>query len=120
MQSLILAIFILISFSLAGQNHEITKEQKIQVEASIKKHFEKLELSEQQKPKFEAIIKRYAIQFIHLQESNQGRLSKYKTYKALSKKRNEEIQTILSISQFEKYVTLQKELQQKMMNKKMN
>lgn len=117
-----LAIFTIIflnTTSTIAQNNQLNQKQNEMIQIQLEIYFDELELTEVQKPKFEEIIKRYALQFVQLKESNEGRLSKYKTYKTLSENRIEEMKAILSKSQFEDYLVLQKEVQQQMIQKNM-
>lgn len=115
----IFTFFLFNTTSSIAQGNQLTQEQNEMMKTQIEIYFDKLELTDEQKPKFEAIIKRFALQFVQLKESNEGRLSKYKTYKTLSENRFEAMKAILSKSQFEDYLVLQKQVQQQMIQKKM-
>lgn len=115
----IFTFFIFNTTSSIAQDNQLSPKQNEMMKTQIEIYFDKLELTNDQKPKFEAIIKRYALQFVQLKESNEGRLSKYKTYKTLSKNRIEEMKAILSEGQFEDYLVLQKQVQQQMIQKNM-
>lgn len=113
----IFTFFLFNTRSTIAQDNQLTQEQNEMMHTQIEIYFDKLELTEDLKPKFEAIIKRYALQFVQLKESDEGRLSKYKTYKNLSENRIEDMKAILSKSQFEDYLVLQKQVQQQMIQK---
>lgn len=115
----IFTFFLFNTTSSIAQDNQLSPKQNEMMKTQIEIYFDKLELTDEQKPKFEAIIKRYALQFVQLKESNEGRLSKYKTYKTLNENRIEDMKAILSKSQFEDYLVLQKQVQQQMIQKNM-
>ena len=109
---------LLISSTSIAQKKEISEEQKVKMKAQLTEYFEKLNLSETQKPKFKEITKKYAIQMKDLKDSDKGRLSKYKEYKSIKKAKNKEMKTLLSQDQYDIYEEIQKEMQQKMKEKR--
>nr|WP_299341901.1 hypothetical protein [Allomuricauda sp.] len=111
---LILAIVSLISTTAMGQERTLTEEQRAQMEANLNEYSLKLDLSEEQKPKFVEITKRYGQQMRGLKDSDKGRLAKYKEYKSIRKNKNAEMKAILSEEQYETYLETQEEMQQKM------
>lgn len=114
---LILVIIALVSTSTVAQKKEISQEQKAQIENQLKVYEDKLDLTEEQKPKFQEIIKKYGKQMMALKDSDKGRLSKYKELKSISKNRNKEIKPLLSNEQYKIYEDLQEEIQQKIRDK---
>ncbi|MDP5158281.1 MAG: hypothetical protein NWQ07_06870 [Flaviramulus sp.] len=115
---LVLAVVALIGTTAMAQEKEFTEEQKAQMEAQLTTYFEKLNLSEEQKPKFEEITKKYGKQLMDLKESNKGRLAKYKEFKAINENRNAEMKPLLSREQYDSYQEIQEEMQQKMKEKR--
>ena len=107
----------LIATTAAAQERGFTSEQKAQMEAKLKNGFEKLNLTAEQKPKFEEITKRYGNQLIGLKQSNKGRLAKLKMYKSIQKNKDNEMRSLLSIDQYKAYEKAQEELRQKMRQK---
>lgn len=73
------------------------------------KQFEKLDLSEEQKPKFKEITKRYALQMKALKTSNKRKFAKYKEFKSIIDSKNKEMKALLSVEQYVVYEEIQKE-----------
>jgi len=115
-----LMLIILVGTSALAQEKEMTEEQKAQMEAQLEDYIEKLDLSEEQRPKFEEITKRYGKQLMVLKESSKGRLSKYKEFKSINKDRNKEMEALLSEEQYTIYMATQEEMQQKMKENRNN
>ena len=117
-RNLMFAIVLLISTTTAiAQKKEFTDAQKEKMEAQLKTHSEKLNLSEVQKSTFKKITKKYALQLMALKESDKGKLSKYKEFKAIKKAKNKEMKAILSSDQYLVYEKTQEELEKKMKEK---
>lgn len=112
-QFLILMLAMLSSTSIAAQEKELNKQQKAQMEAQLTMYNEALDLSKEQKTKFEQITKKYAAQMKALRDSDQSRFAKYKEFKSIQKNKDEEMEALLSEEQFERYLEIQKEVQQK-------
>ena len=117
---LIMAVIAMVGHTAVAQESKLTDAQKAQMKAQIETYFEKLDLSEAQKPQFEDITKKYGAQMMDLKESGKGRLAKYKAYKAILENKNEEMHTLLSEEQYAIYLETQEELQQKMKEKRKN
>lgn len=117
---LVIAVVALIGTTAMAQEKEFTEEQKAQMEAQLTMYFEKLNLSEEQKPKFEEITKKYGKQLMDLKESNKGRFAKYKEFKAINKNRNAEMKPLLSKEQYENYQDIQNKMQEKMKERNKN
>ncbi len=115
-----LMLIILVGTTALAQEKEMTEEQKAQMEAQLEDYIEKLDLSEEQQPKFEEITKRYGKQLMVLKESSKGRLSKYKEFKSINKNRNKEMEALLSEEQYTIYLATQEEMQQKMKENRNN
>ncbi|MEM8847606.1 MAG: hypothetical protein AAGD17_10940 [Bacteroidota bacterium] len=110
----ILAILFFVGEAAIGQETKLTEEQKAQMEVQLNEYNSKLDLSEAQKPKFEEITLKYGKQMMELKESGKGRLAKYKEFKSIRKNRNEEMELVLSDEQYEAYLEIQEEMQEKM------
>ena len=117
--SIVLAVLFVSTIAFA-QDREFTEEQKKQVKEQLEQHFEKLDLSEEQKSKFQDITKKYALQMQALKTSTKGRLTKYREYKSIVGSKNKEMQTLLSAEQYKIYQNTQKEIQKKMKEKRRN
>lgn len=107
-----------ISITAVAQERELNKEQKAQLETQLEVYFQKLDLSEKQKPKFEEITKKYGKQMMALKESDKGRLSKYKEYKSIMNNKNREMKALLSDKQYIIFEKTQEEMQKKMKEKR--
>ena len=99
---------------------ELTEEQKVQVKEQLEQYFEKLDLSEEQKPTFEEITKKYALQIKTLKTNDKGRFAKYKEFKSIKRSKNKEMKSLLSDEQYKIYIKTQKEIQKKMKEKRKN
>lgn len=118
--SFFFAFFLLganISFA-QSQETKLTDEQKEQMAQNMEEFQEALNLSEKQKPEFEAITKKYAGQMIAVRDGGGSRYSKYKKVKAIRKNRNAEMKKLLSKEQYEAYLEKQEEMQKKMKEKR--
>ena len=115
----IITILLLSLFSIASyaQERQLTEEQKEQVK---EQYFEKLNLSEEQKPKFEEITKKYALQMKTLKSSDKHKFAKYKEYKSIIGSKNKEMKALLSAEQFKIYKENQREIQKKIKEKRRN
>jgi len=113
-------VVLLVSTIAFAQDRILTKEQKEQVKEQLAQYFEKLELSEEQKPKFEEITNKYALQMKTLKTSGKSKFAKYKEYKSIKRSKNKEMKTLLSAEQYKVYKETQKEIQNKMKEKLKN
>lgn len=96
----------------------MTDDQKEALTQNMEAFVEVLELTDAQKPEFEAITKKYMPQMQALKDSDDGRLKKYRKFKAIQKARNAEMEELLSAKQYEIYLEKQKELQKEMEKRK--
>ena len=70
--------------------------------------------SEEQKPQFEEITKKYAKQMKAVKDSDGSRMSKYRKVKSIRKNKDAEMKRLLSKDQFNVYLEKQKEMRKKM------
>ena len=103
-----------------AQERQLTIEQKEQVKEQLEQYFEKLDLSEEQKQKFEEITKKYALQMKTLKISGKSKFANYKEYKSIKGSKNKEMKALLSAEQFKIYQKTQKEIQKKIKEKRRN
>lgn len=96
----------------------MTDDQKEELTQNMEAFLEVLDLSEEQKPTFEAITKKYAEQMKALKESEGGKLKKYRKFKSIQKSKNAEMKELLSEDQYELYLEKQKEMQKAMKEKR--
>ena len=119
-----LSAFLLISFlsfntSFAQADApEMSQEQQAEMKKNMEEFVKVLGLSEDQKPEFGAITKKYAKQMVALRDSEASKMQKYKKLQSISKNRNAEMKEILSKEQYDAYVEKQKEMQKKMREKR--
>lgn len=100
-----------------AQKTGLTTEQKAQMEVQLNEYSESLNLSQEQKPKFKEITKRYGRQMMKLKESDKGRLSKYNEFRSIRKKKDAEMKSLLSNEQYKAYLQTQEEMHQKIREK---
>lgn len=96
-------------------NTELRKTSKGNYSEEFLKYLDRLDLSQDQKPKFIEISVRYREQFESLKNSSKSRLGKYRAFTEIQKNKNGEMKSLLSPNQYEVYLKVQKEVQKKMM-----
>ena len=69
-----------------------------------------LQLSEEQKPKFEEITEKYAKQIKAVKNSDGRRRSKYKKVKSIRKNKDAEMKSLLPKDQYKVYLEKQEEM----------
>ena len=118
----IITILLLTLFNVASyaQERQLTEEQKEQVKEQLEQYFEKLDLSEEQKSKFEEITKKYVLHMKTLKTSGKSKFAKYKEYKSINGSKNKEMKALLSAEQFKIYQKTQKEIQKKIQETRRN
>ncbi|MEM9919046.1 MAG: sterol desaturase family protein [Bacteroidota bacterium] len=92
----------------------LSEEQKTEMRKNMENHIESLQLTEEQRPEFVAISKKYGNQMLALKESDMSKLSKYRKMKSIGKSRNKEMKKLLTKEQYELYVERQEEAREKM------
>lgn len=99
-----------------GQNAlpEMKEEEKTELQENFKMLVESLALSEEQKPAFIEISKKYGAQLLSLKDSGAGKFSKYRQFKSINKSRNKEMKKLLSKDQYKVYLEEQEKMQKKM------
>ena len=114
--SFLLTIFLFGTNSSFAQSEAInlTDGQKEELAKNMEEFFEVLNLSEEQKPEFESITKKYAKQMKAVKEDGGGKFKKYRKVKSIQKDKNSEMKKLLSEEQYEVYLEKQKEMQKKM------
>lgn len=117
-QIFVIAIVMFVSSSVIAQETTLNDEQKAKLKAHLQESFEKLNLSEEQKPKFKEITKKYAAQMKTLKTSNKRKFVKLKEFKSIIDSKNKEMKALLSTEQYVVYEEMQKERLQKMKEKR--
>lgn len=98
-----------------------TDQRKSLVEnfsGEFSEYINRLNLTEDQKPQYIEISKRYGSQLKDLKNSSKSRFSKYRAYKSIQKGKNKEMKSLLSSKQYKVYLEIQKEVQKKMKEKR--
>lgn len=91
----------------------LTEQQKEEIQKNLEEYAAALDLSEDQRPKFEEITKKYAKQMIAVKDSGARRMSKYKKVKSIRKNKDAEMKTLLSKDQYKVYLEKQEEMSKK-------
>ena len=92
----------------------LNDEQKAEIKKDMKEFAASLQLTEEQKPDFVAISKKYGNKMMALKESNSSKWSKYRKVRSINKSRKKEMKKLLSSDQYKTYVKKHEELQKKM------
>ena len=103
--------------SFAQQGKELTEEQRAELKEQIKAHAVELNLSDEQKPKFEKITRKYFEGLKLLKSSTNSRWSKRKKYKSLKKEKKKSMKSLLSKEQYMIYKKRQDEMEKRMKEK---
>ena len=98
----------------------LSEQQKEEIKKNVEAYVTELQLSEEQKPKFEEITKKYAKQMIAVKDSGGSRMSKYKKVKSIRKNKDAEMKSLLSKEQYNIYLEKQEEIQKKMKERRKN
>ena len=93
-QIFVIAIVMFVSSSVIAQETTLNDEQKAKLKAHLQESFEKLNLSEEQKPKFKEITKKYAAQMKTLKTSNKRKFVKLKEFKSIIDSKNKEMKAL--------------------------
>ena len=97
-----------------SKTDNLTDEQKEKVKKNLEEYAAALNLSEDQKPKFEAITKKYAEQMKAVKDGGGRKLQKYKKVKSIRKNKDAEMKALLSKDQYNVYLEKQEEMKTKM------
>ena len=94
--------------------NNLPEEQKEEIKKNLEEYSVALDLSEDQRPKFEEITKKYAKQMQAVKDSNSRRMSKYKKVKSIRKNKDSEMKSLLSKGQYKIYLEKQEEMRKRM------
>lgn len=97
-----------------AQANELIEVQKTEMAKAMQEYAEALSLSDEQKPEFQAIMKKYLPQLKAVKDSGEGKFQMYKKVKAIRKDQNAEMEQLLSEEQYEAYLEKQEEMQERM------
>lgn len=114
----VVALFLSANLGLAqSQASSLSDEQKAELAQSMEEFNKLLQLTEEQKPDFEAITKKYAKQMKAVKEEGGSKYSMYRKVKSIQKNKNAEMKKLLTKDQYEAYLEKQEEMQKKMREK---
>ena len=94
----------------------LTEEQKEGIKKNVEAYAVALHLSEEQKPKFEEVTKKYAKQMKAVKDSNDRPMSKFKKVKSIRKNKDAEMKQLLSKDQYKVYLEKQEEMKERRRN----
>ena len=94
----------------------LTEEQKEEIKKNVEEYAAALDLSEDQRPKFEDITQKYAKQMKAVKNSGARRMSKFKEVKSIRKNKDAEMKALLSKDQYKFYSDKQEEMKDKIKN----
>lgn len=118
MLSLLFAILVFGTTLSLAQATELSAEQKKEMAKNMEDYYTALNLSEEQKPEFTAIMKKYLPQLKAVRDSGEGKFQMYKKVKAIRKDQNAEMEKLLSKEQYKAYLDKQEEMQERMRAKR--
>ena len=118
--SLFFALFFIgINTSFAQSKADsLTDEQKEEIKKNLEEYAAALDLSEDQKPKFEAITKKYAEQIKAVKDGDGRKLQKYKKVKSIRENKDAEMKTLLSKDQYNIYLEKQEEMKNRIKDRR--
>ncbi|MCI1683703.1 MAG: hypothetical protein LKI39_14280 [Bacteroides sp.] len=105
---MLLGGLLLLSQTLSAQEAKMSSEEMAQNLTGIMK--EKLSLDDQQYAKIYNINLNYINKNKELQNSSEGRMSKFKTFKSNQKAKDKELKSVLSNEQYNEYQQLKEKL----------
>jgi len=100
---------ILFASSAMAQERKLTEIQKATFKEHLKASFEKLDLTEEQKPKFTEFTLKYLLQIKTLKAGDQPKTAKVEKFKSIIDAKNKEMKTLLSANQYKVYEATQNE-----------
>jgi len=117
--SIILAFFLMAFVQLNAQIEKgVAEEQKQEVIEQFKANAARLALTPAQKEPFQSITKKYAEKLKLVRASDESKINKMKTVKALQSDKNAEMKGLLTETQFKTYLQIQDENIKKMKEKR--
>src|SRR5262245_45597274 len=101
-----------ITASHASAQSKMTEEQKQEARAKYKEYKEKLNLTEEQSKKVDAINTTWFEGIAALKNSNEPKMAKAKKFKSLNAQKDSQMKEILTKEQFKIYKQQQKEMKE--------
>ena len=113
--SLFFALFLIGTNTTFAQSraNDLSEEQKEEIKKNLEEYATALDLTEDQRPKFAEITKRYAKQMKAVKDNGGRRMSKFKKVKSIRKNKDAEMKTLLSKDQYKVYLEKQEEMKSK-------
>ena len=111
----ILAVLFALLISVLATAQESKKMDGVSDETRerIEKYFNELDLSEEQKPQFSEITRKYAVQMMEVKDNTvKSRYEKYKDIKNIQSKKDKEMQVLLNKDQYATYKEVQEEIRE--------
>ena len=94
----------------ASAQSKMTEEQKKETKAKYQEYKEKLNLTEDQSKKVDAINSTWFEGIAELRNSSSSKMAKYKRYKSLNADKDKQMKEVLTKEQFKTYKQQQKEM----------
>jgi hypothetical protein len=119
MKSRLILAMVVVLVSVWGSvyaQQRMTDQQKQEAKAKRDAFKEKLNLTEEQKPKFEEINRNQAEALSALKNSDASRLEKFRKYRDLKSEKDKKMKELLTKEQFKIYEDYQEELKDDFMN----
>ena len=92
----------------------LSDEQIEEIKKNVEEYAASLNLTDVQKPEFEAITKKYAKQMKAVRDSGGGKFKKYRKLKSIRKNKDKEMKQLLHPEQFKTYLEKQDERKKEM------
>jgi hypothetical protein len=115
----LLAMLILVANQASAQS-KMTDEQKKEFKAKYQANKEKLNLTEEQSKKVDAINSNWIEGLAELKNSNAGKMAKYKKYKALKSDKDQKMKEVLTKDQYKIYLQQQQEMKDEFQERRAN
>lgn len=115
----LVALIIMVSTGAMAQS-KLTEEQKKEFKAKYEANKQKLNLTEEQSKKVDAINMTYFEGLVELKASDAGKLSKYKKFKSLSSERDKKMKEVLNKDQYKLYKEQQEQMREEFKERRAN
>lgn len=114
--------FVALTISAQAQTSKpkLTEEQKKELKAKLDAYKEKLNLSDEQKPKVEEVNMEYMEALSKIKEDGGSKMSRYKKFKQASNNRDKKMKEILTKEQYKIYKEHQEEIKEELKARRAN
>jgi hypothetical protein len=117
--TVLLALLMLVANRASAQS-KMTEEQKKEAKANYQAYKEKMNLSEEQSKKVDAINAEWLTGLADLKKLNASKMAKYKKYKALKSDKDQKMKEVLTKDQYKIYQQHQKEMKDEYQERRAN